>query len=367
MTSTSVDGPAQPGAGDAAEAAERVTIVVPVYNRAGPMLADALDSLLSQDYPNLEALAIDDGSTDATPGVLEEYAQRHPGRFRWAQQANQGQAATLNRGFAMAEGTLLGYLSSDDVLLEGAISRLARELAADTDAVLAYPTYRVIDESGEELDTMSPPEYSRVESVRLQDTIVGPGALFRAGALKSAGPLRTDLRYLWDSELWLRLSRVGRFIRVEEPLACWRRHGGSLTLAEAGREMADERLRILDLLFAEEPDPELRAVRDQAYRNAYVLAATVVAPGFNGAGERYFVVDRHAREVSASAGSDSSETRLAKARDQLAAQRRRIAELEQEVQALRARHPLTRFAYEHAPPRLRGLARRLRGRESGGD
>jgi glycosyltransferase involved in cell wall biosynthesis len=340
---------------------------VPVYNRAGPLLAEALESLLSQDYPNLEILAIDDGSADATPRELAEYAERHPARFRWAQQDNQGQAATLNRGFAMAEGTLLGYLSSDDVLLPGAISRFVNELRTNTDAVLAYPCYRVIDESGELLDTMTPPEYSRVESVRLQDTIVGPGALFRASALSRAGPLRTDLRYLWDSELWLRLSRVGRFVRVEEPLACWRRHGGALTLAERGREMADERLRILDRLFAEESDPELEAVRDQAYRNAYVLAATVVAPGFNGAGERYFVVDRHAREVSASAGPESSEARLANAREQLAVQRRRIAELEREVQALRARHPLTRFAYEHAPRPLRGLARRLRDRGSGDD
>ncbi len=103
------------------------------------------------------------------------------------------------------------------------------------------------------LDTMTPPEYSRVESVRLQDTIVGPGALFRAEALRRAGPLRTDLRYLADKELWLRLSRVGRFIRVAEPLACWRRHGGALTVAERGREMAEERLRILDALFADEP------------------------------------------------------------------------------------------------------------------
>jgi glycosyltransferase involved in cell wall biosynthesis len=365
MTSSSPERPAD--AEQAAGAAERVSVVVPVYNRAGPLLAEALESLLSQDYPNLEILAIDDGSTDATPRALAEYAERHPARFRWAQQDNQGQAATLNRGFAMAEGTLLGYLSSDDVLLSGAISRLVNELRANTDAVLAYPSYRVIDESGELLDTMTPPEYSRVESVRLQDTIVGPGALFRASALRRAGPLRIDLRYLWDSELWLRLNRVGRFVRVEEPLACWRRHGGALTLAERGREMADERLRILDRLFAEESDPELEAVRDQAYRNAYVLAATVVAPGFNGAGERYFVVDRHAREVSASAGPESSEVRLANAREQLAAQRRRIAELEREVQALRARHPLARFAYEHAPRQLRGLARRLQDRGSGDD
>jgi len=367
MTSSSAESPGGPAAGDAEAAAERVTVVVPVYNRGGRLLKEALDSLLSQDYPSLEVLAIDDGSTDDTPQVLAEYAERHPTRFRWAQQANQGQAATLNRGFAMAESALLAYLSSDDLLLPGATSRLVAELAADGDAVLAYPSYQVIDESGEVVDTMTPPDYSRVESVRLQDTIVGPGAVFRASALRRAGPLRTDLPYLWDSELWLRLSRAGRFIRVDEPLACWRQHGGSLTVAEPGRDMAEERLRILDGVFAEGADRELEAVRDQAYRNAYVLGATVVAPGFNGAGERYFVVDRHAREVSAGAGSESSEARLAKAREQLDVQRRRIAELEHEVQVLRARHPLTQFAYEHAPPRLRGFARRLRGRGSGAD
>jgi glycosyltransferase involved in cell wall biosynthesis len=367
MTSNSAEGPAGPPAGDTTDLAERVTIVVPVYNRAGPLLDAALESLLSQDYRNLEILAIDDGSTDTTPRVLAQYAERHGDRFHWTRQDNAGQAAALNRGFELADGTLLGYLSSDDLLLPGAISRLVQELATDTDAVLAYPCYRVIDEAGEVLDTMTPPEYSRIESVRLQDTIVGPGALFRTEALRRAGPLRSDLRYLADKELWLRLSRVGRFIRVAEPLACWRRHGGALTVAERGREMADERLRILDGLFADEPDAELLAVRDQAYRNAFVLAAMVVAPGFNAAGERYFVVDHHARQVSSNAGGESSEVRLANAREQLAAQRGRIAELEHEVQVLRARHPLTRLAYERAPESLRGLARRLGGRGSGGD
>jgi glycosyltransferase involved in cell wall biosynthesis len=353
-------------AAQTADLAERVTIVVPVYNRAGPLLADALHSVLSQDHPNLEILAIDDGSTDATPRVLAGYAERHPGRLRWARQDNQGQAAALNHGFAMAQGTLLGYLSSDDVLLRGAISRLARELREQSDAVLAYAAYRVIDEAGAVLDTITPPEYSRAESVRLQDTIVGPGALFRAAALRSAGPMRTDLRYLADKELWLRLSQVGRFVRVDEPLACWRRHSGSMTVAERGREMAEERLRILDSLYAGEADPELLAVRDQAYRNAFVLAAMVVGPGFNGAGERYFVLDRHAREVSSSTGPESSEARLANARVQLAVQRRQISELQQEVQGLHERlherRPLAQLAFEHAQRPLRGLARRLRGR-----
>jgi glycosyltransferase involved in cell wall biosynthesis len=326
-----------------AEQPQRVTVVVPVYNRAGPLLAQALDSLISQDYPNLDVLAIDDGSTDATADALVEYAERHPGRFRWSGQENRGQAAALNRGFEMATGTLLGYLSSDDVLLPGAISQLAAGLARTDGAVLAYPAYRVIDEAGEVVDTITPPEYSRVESVRLQDTIVGPGALFRADALRRAGPLRTDLRYLADKELWLRLSNVGPFVRIPEPLACWRRHGGALTVAEQGREMAEERLRIVDEVFAGEPEPELEAIRDQAYRNALVLSATVIAPGFNDPGERYFLVDRHARQVSASAGAESTEERLAAAREQLAAQRHRIAELQREKEALLDRRPLVRF------------------------
>jgi hypothetical protein len=326
-----------------AEQPERVTIVVPVYNRAGPLLAEALDSLLSQDYPNLDVLAIDDGSTDVTADALAEHAKRHPERLRWISQVNRGQAATLNRGFEMADGSLLGYLSSDDVLLPGAISRLVAGLAQRDDAVLAYPAYRVIDEAGQVVDTITPPEYSRVESVRLQDTIVGPGALFRADALRRAGPFRTDLRYLADKELWLRLSSVGPFVRISEPLACWRRHGGALTVAEQGREMAEERLRILDGVFADEPGPELEAIRHQAYRNALVLSATVIASGFNDPGERYFVVDRHAREVSASAGAQSTEERLAAAREQLAAQRRRIEELQRDKEALLDRRPLVRF------------------------
>jgi hypothetical protein len=205
--------------------------------------------------------------------------------------------------------------------------------------------------------------------VRLQDTIVGPGALFRAEAVKRAGPLRTDLRYLADEELWLRLSRAGRFIRVPETLACWRRHSGAMTIAEQGREMAEERLEILDALFADEDDPELLAIRDQAYRNAFVLAAAVVTPGFNGAGERYFILDHHARRVSSRAGDESSETRLANAQQQLLVQERRIEELEREVQGLRKAlldgRPFSRLAYEGASQILRPLARRIRRSESG--
>ncbi len=105
-----------------------VSVVVPTYERAG-FVETAVVSLLEQDYPALEVLAIDDGSRDETSVVLARIAERFaPDRFRWWQQENAGQAMTINRGLDQARGELLGYLSSDDYLLPGAISRLVEAL-----------------------------------------------------------------------------------------------------------------------------------------------------------------------------------------------------------------------------------------------
>src|SRR3954452_11779618 len=142
----------QSGGGGATRETERqplVTIIVPAYNRAGGLLEATLDSILAQDYSNLDVLALDDGSTDETPQVLERYADAHPGRMRWERHENMGQAKTLNRGFEMARGELIGYLNSDDLFLPGGIAKLAEQLVDEPDAALAYPAYRVIDEDGE--------------------------------------------------------------------------------------------------------------------------------------------------------------------------------------------------------------------------
>ena len=82
----------------------------------------AMDSVLGQSYPNLELLVMDDGWTDGTPELLEEYSRNHPlERFRFSRHENMGQARTLNRGYEMARGEILGYLSDDDLLARGAV------------------------------------------------------------------------------------------------------------------------------------------------------------------------------------------------------------------------------------------------------
>ena len=122
-----------------------VTIVIPTFNRAD-WLRGAIDSVLAQDYEDLELLVVDDGSTDGTPELLSDYQRRSDrARFRTLAQPNAGQAAAINRGWELARGEVVGYLADDDLSLQVPSPRLVEELVADPDCAVVYPGYHIID------------------------------------------------------------------------------------------------------------------------------------------------------------------------------------------------------------------------------
>ncbi len=283
-----------------------VTIVMPVTKTR--FLDEAIESALEQSYPALEVIALDDGSSDeAMPALLEGFAERAPERFRFVRHDNVGQSQTINRGIELAAGTIAGYLSDDDLLRPDAVSRLVEVLQDSAVAVVAYPDYEIIDEWGNVVDSIAPLEYSLRESARLHDSIVGAGALFRVDAFRQVGGWDADLRYRADYDFWLRLASLGDFGQVREPLASWRYHPGSGSVAGVGLPMAHESLRVLDKLF-EQPAlaPELEEVRAEAYRNAFVQAALALRSGGSGPGERFYVFDRHMPAISRAARESST-------------------------------------------------------------
>ncbi|MEO6626809.1 MAG: glycosyltransferase, partial [Burkholderiaceae bacterium] len=117
-----------------------MSIVTPAYNQA-EYLAETIDSVLLQDYPNIEYIVLDDGSTDATPQVLKHYGSK----VRWERHENMGQARTLNKGWALSEGEIIGYLSSDDILYPGAIRTLVEKLESDVSIVCIFPDSDLVD------------------------------------------------------------------------------------------------------------------------------------------------------------------------------------------------------------------------------
>lgn len=268
-----------------------VTVLIPTLNRA-EFLDQAIGSVLGQDYEPLELLVLDDGSTDRTPELLESYAKSHPPtRFRWTRHDNMGQARTLNRGFEMAGGEVVGYLSSDDALLPGAVSKLAAVLASEPDVVVAYPAWDYVDTDGEKIDSVIPEEFTLLHAVRCSDPVIGPGALLRRSAIDEVGGWDPEIVYSADFEFWLRVSSLGPFRRVSESLALYRWHEGMTGRLSQGLQIARERVGIVDRVYSSAELPsELLEVKSEAYRSAYLAGAGLL--GGNAPWERFFLGDR---------------------------------------------------------------------------
>jgi glycosyltransferase involved in cell wall biosynthesis len=286
-----------------------ISMVIPTYNRAGGYLEQAIDSILAQDYPNLDLTVLDDGSTDHTRQVLEEYAAANPDRFRWIHHENMGQIRTINKGFGITEAPLVGYLNSDDVLLPQATTRLVEAIEeAGPAAAGVYGSWYSIDENGTVIDTVTPITYELADAVRFNDPVVGTGSLMRRGALEQIGSPDPGLAYCWDFDLWVRLAHVGRVVHVDEPLSMFRWHGGQAGRAMQGAVMGKERIAVIDKVYSQEHVPqELEEVREQAYRNAFLGAATLAGEGVNDPRERFYIDDRVYRRISERAHEEDFE------------------------------------------------------------
>lgn len=242
-----------------------VSIVIPVYNDED-YVARAIESVLAQDYGDLELIVVDDGSTDRTPAIVDRYADA----CTVIHQANRGQSAALEAGWTVARGALLGYLSSDDLLRPGAVAALVAALEAGP-AVLAYPDFGIIDAAGELVGTNLVPEYSASALYAELRCLPGPGALFRRWAYERAGPWRRDLRQIPDLEFYLRLGLHGDFVRVPQVLADFRRHAGSTTYRPVPVERADEPVRAVRGLLASALPAHLASLDRQMLARAHLL------------------------------------------------------------------------------------------------
>ncbi len=254
---------------DRTHPAPLVSIVIPAYNHAR-YLDEAIGSVLNQDYPRVELLVLNDGSTDETPAVLEKYGRS----FYWETQPNMGQAATLNKGWRLARGEILGYLSADDVLLPDAVRTSVAYLEDHPEAVLTYPDFNLIDPGSHLIDAAQAPEYSYYEMVVDMVCAPGPGVLFRRSAFAAAGGWDVSLRQLPDYEYWLRLGLHGSFLHIPKVLALFRVHEESQSFAGSDERKAEEPRRVLTTFLARPdlPGPVAQA-RGRALGQAHLLTA----------------------------------------------------------------------------------------------
>ena len=190
------------------------------------------------------------------------------------QQANQGQSVALNRGWDMADGDLLGYLSADDLLESNAVAELVSTFDQHPEIILAYPDYWLIDRYSRRMRLVEAPEFDYTDVVLRCVCPVGPGALFRREAYRRAGGWDSHLRQLCDYEFLMRLGLFGPARRVASPLANFRIHDGSQTFAVSNEARTAEYEYVMQRYFAHPDVPAaLGAARRQAEAQAQIMMA----------------------------------------------------------------------------------------------
>lgn len=246
-----------------------VSIVVPAYNHAR-FLRQAIESVLAQTHPNVELIVLDDGSTDDTAKILAGFGDR----FRWESQSNMGQAATLNKGWAMANGNIVGYLSADDYLHPDAVARGLEVLRTSPSTILVYPDFDQVDEEGRHIRSISTPEFDYMKMLVHGTCPPGPGALLSKAALHDAGGWDPSFKRVPDYECWLRLGLRGRFRRIPQVLGYYRIHREGQSFSPVSEARADEQARAIAKLFATEGLPaNVRDSESKARANALLYAA----------------------------------------------------------------------------------------------
>jgi len=203
----------------------KVSIVTISFNQS-EFLERAIRSVLEQDYPNLEYIVVDPGSTDGSREIIDRYRSRIA---KIVLEPDSGPADGLNKGFAHTTGDILGFLNSDDILFPGAITSAVSFLKSkDVDVVSGHAT--VIDSADRQLRTAYSDPFHLKMVAYGACVLVQPSTFFRRSAFERAGGFNIDCKASWDGQLWVDMALAGaRFARTNQIWSGYRLHSESIT------------------------------------------------------------------------------------------------------------------------------------------
>ncbi len=180
-----------------------VSIVTPSFNQ-GRFLKRTIESVLQQDYPHIEYIVMDGGSTDQSREILQSYN----GKLEWVSESDRGQAHAINKGFARSRGQIRAYLNSDDILYPGAVGTVVDFFEKHADIDMVYGRAHYIDEHDRVTGFYNTDEYS-FERIMNDCCVCQPACFWRTRASDIVGDFREDLNYALDYDYWLRIDRAG--------------------------------------------------------------------------------------------------------------------------------------------------------------
>jgi glycosyltransferase involved in cell wall biosynthesis len=226
------------GKPSAANELPSITLVTPSFNQAA-FLERTLRSVLDQDYPNLEYIVMDGGSTDGSVDIIRRYASR---LHYWQSRPDGGQTAAVNAGWRKGTGEIVAWLNSDDYYLPGALLFAGEYFRDHPETWVMYGSVQLVDDCGKPEGFAGEP-FDRRTMITSHNVIPQSSSFLRRAALGLVGEMDESLCYVMDLDLFMRIADHSAPVYVPRALSCQTVHSQAKTTKDRW-PMGDERTMV---------------------------------------------------------------------------------------------------------------------------
>lgn len=221
----------------------RISVIVPSYNQ-GEFIEETIVSVLGQNYPDLELIVIDGGSTDRTLEILKRYGDQ----IIWVSEPDDGQTEAINKGLKMATGEVVAFLNSDDIYLPESLDHVGQHFVINPHSKVVTGICVIIDREGNRTRKLIEAykkfwlRFGGRNTLLVLNYISQPATFWKRSLIEEIGLLDENLEYTMDYDYWLRISEKYPIDRIYQKLAGFRVHDSSKTISSNEMQLAENYL-----------------------------------------------------------------------------------------------------------------------------